>query len=875
MQTLKMDFQSQSTPPVVPVMQSDAQSRFIGIALYDGGVAYEAPEGASYTVQYHGPGPNNMGWYDTITLSSGTRKAVTVDSTNKNIITLELAEQALRVNGNVFINLCVITSTGYMLHTFPILCRVTGAAYVDPVAVRSFFYVTGITNDQWLAYVTACQDAQKRAEAAAAAFQTDPTLSVSGKAADAAKVGEAVNAEAERAKGVESQIKEGLGDIQASVDYGIFPTQQGISKIISVANRAKIVTDNISDSKIEMLAYCDKIQSEIPTPTNQVDIPFAKKIKISIQTGNIAPNYNSISSNIIASNNDYNSKGVIKILPNVPYCLSMSAEAGYSDGRVYVFDSSMKLINTYSIEYATTYKVSRFITPENAAYISYYSAVGNTSNAKPCLTIGYKYVGYPVGGVSKEIEANALFGNVKGIKDTVESQHGRIVKVKRTHYQKVPIEKVTKSAFSNRFILSGKELDYMPKIKSSASDNIISNFFAATNSPKGNDNCIAIEINNNISFGYDFSKSVDEFREYFTNHPLYIMYPLKDEVVTFITNNDVELIGSAAIYCNENLDAKYFYSGDDYKKGVNITLTSSLTFDEAKAIITSCVKVGINSFALMTSDAFENNTSSAIKPIKEGVLSLLEKTTKYINSLGCFVTLRCACHSATNPGGENVTPQNLDTWFTAWENRVKTYLDIAYPLNVHSVAIANELKTLTEDSKCKPYWVRTINNLKADYPNIKCAINFNIYDKNNLCFDLFDIIGFNCYPCLTRYGLNESDEILMSSFYNDIYNDNFIGKLIELNNLYPKKTIWISEIGTQSQENGLFQTWQNNYSPSIENQGVQSKYYRLFFEMVDRHENSGIFIWSVYDARDNGFSFLNKKARAIVNKYWNNGMEVL
>lgn len=192
MQTLKMDFQSQSTPPVVPVMQSDSQSRFIGIALYDGGVAYEAPEGAHYTVQYCGPGANNMGWYDTITLSSGTRKAVTVDSTSKNVVTLELAEQALRVNGNVFINLCVVTNTGYMKHTFPILCRVTGAAFPDTVAVQSFFYVTGITSEQWLAYVTACQDAQKRAEAAAEKFEIDPTLSVEGKAADAAKVGEAV-----------------------------------------------------------------------------------------------------------------------------------------------------------------------------------------------------------------------------------------------------------------------------------------------------------------------------------------------------------------------------------------------------------------------------------------------------------------------------------------------------------------------------------------------------------------------------------------------------------------------------------------------------------------------------------------------------------
>lgn len=219
MQTLKMDFQSQSTPPVVPVMQSDAQSRFIGITLYNGGVPYEAPAGASYTVQYRGPGANNMGWYDTIQLSSGTRKAVIVDSASKNVVTLELAEQALRVSGNVFVNLCVVTNTGYMLKTFPILCLVTGASFPDTVAVQSFFYVTGITSEQWLAYVTACQDAQKRAEAAknraeaaAAAFQTDPTLSISGKAADAAKVGEEVN-----------QLKEKKVDKPSTTDDGKIP----------------------------------------------------------------------------------------------------------------------------------------------------------------------------------------------------------------------------------------------------------------------------------------------------------------------------------------------------------------------------------------------------------------------------------------------------------------------------------------------------------------------------------------------------------------------------------------------------------------------------------------------------------------------------
>lgn len=243
MQTLKMDFQSQSTPPVVPVMQSDAQSRFIGLTLYDGGVPYSAPSGAQYTVQYRGSGANNMGWYDTIQLSSGTRKAVVVSSSSPNVVTLELAEQALRVNGKVEVSLCVVNNTGYKLNTFPIICRVTGAPYVDPVAVRSYFYVTGLTSEQWLAYVTACQDAQKRAEDAAAKLVIDSTLTQEGQAADAKAVG---------------QIKEDLNILQLAntVTYkdGFF---------INPKNGEEIVNDSYSASNYIYIGDCKKIKISV------------------------------------------------------------------------------------------------------------------------------------------------------------------------------------------------------------------------------------------------------------------------------------------------------------------------------------------------------------------------------------------------------------------------------------------------------------------------------------------------------------------------------------------------------------------------------------------------------------------------------------
>ena len=166
MQILKLDFQSQGLPPIVPVMQHDSRSRYIGIALYNGGSPYQAPDGAVYTVQYRGPGAGNIGWYDTIRVGDTTHPAVTLDADSPHIITMELAEQALCRSGDVRVNLCVLTDSGYMLTSFDIIARVT-AAYPDEAAVASYFYVAGLSSAKWLAYVAACQQARQRAEAAA------------------------------------------------------------------------------------------------------------------------------------------------------------------------------------------------------------------------------------------------------------------------------------------------------------------------------------------------------------------------------------------------------------------------------------------------------------------------------------------------------------------------------------------------------------------------------------------------------------------------------------------------------------------------------------------------------------------------------------
>lgn len=241
MQILKMDFQSQSAPPVVPVMQSDAQSRFIGIALYNGGTPYKAPDGAVYTVQYRGEGANNFGWYDQILTASGMHAAVTVDADSPHIVTLELAEQALRRPGDVHVNLCVMgPDTGYELRTFDIIARVGGAAYPDDVAVQSYFFVTGVSSSSWLSYVSTCLEAQQAAEKAVTLAENSATT--------AKKAAASASADAKNAQDNASSAKEAADQITfiANGCKGYYSTAQDLRDAYptAVAGSWAIVAEN-------------------------------------------------------------------------------------------------------------------------------------------------------------------------------------------------------------------------------------------------------------------------------------------------------------------------------------------------------------------------------------------------------------------------------------------------------------------------------------------------------------------------------------------------------------------------------------------------------------------------------------------------------
>lgn len=207
MQRIKIDFDNPGLPKRLDVMENDAQSRFFEAELYQGGKAYSAPSGATYSIMYHGFGPQNEGWYDTINDGAGKRAACTVSG---NVVTCEIARQALQVPGHMTVIVCVTASNGYMLKGWPITANVRNDDYNDGEEVEMYFNLSGNVSNSI--------DQLKKAMAEAEQAKKD----IETKAAEAlASIPEDYTALDAKVK----QLKEDIGKLDESVKKKVEPNK--------------------------------------------------------------------------------------------------------------------------------------------------------------------------------------------------------------------------------------------------------------------------------------------------------------------------------------------------------------------------------------------------------------------------------------------------------------------------------------------------------------------------------------------------------------------------------------------------------------------------------------------------------------------------
>lgn len=211
MQQVRIDFDNPGLPQSLGVVEGESQSRIFQAALYKSGAAYTAPAGAVYSIMYRGFGPQNQGWYDTIEDGAGKRAACTVSG---NVVTCELARQALRVPGHLTVVLCVSDAKGYMLKNWPIMADVRNDGYEDTGEIEMYFNLSGLAGN----YLTQLEKAMANAETTKNTLTSTSAQVQKDIDAKAAAALESIPEEYTELDGSVKQLKEDLTGVEGIID---------------------------------------------------------------------------------------------------------------------------------------------------------------------------------------------------------------------------------------------------------------------------------------------------------------------------------------------------------------------------------------------------------------------------------------------------------------------------------------------------------------------------------------------------------------------------------------------------------------------------------------------------------------------------------
>lgn len=216
MQQVRIDFDNPGLPQSLGVVEGESQSRIFQAALYKSGAAYTAPAGAVYSIMYRGFGPQNQGWYDTIEDGAGKRAACTVSG---NVVTCELARQALRVPSHLTVVLCVSDAKGYMLKSWPIMADVRNDGYEDTGEIEMYFNLSGLAGN----YLTRLEKAMADAEATKNNLISTSTQAQKDIDAKAAETLKTIPESYTELDGSVKQLKENVADINSRFSrYNLF-----------------------------------------------------------------------------------------------------------------------------------------------------------------------------------------------------------------------------------------------------------------------------------------------------------------------------------------------------------------------------------------------------------------------------------------------------------------------------------------------------------------------------------------------------------------------------------------------------------------------------------------------------------------------------
>lgn len=203
MQIINLDISKRAEVPAVHAKQHDVGRTFQAV-ITDGDAPYAIPKGAVFSVWYSGTG--GTGNYSTV----GGHSAFSVSG---NTVTVEFSSAMLNCKGGGLMCLAMNDSKGTQLGFWDIPYFVEALPGADEPDAQQYY-------DAFAEVVAHAISASEQAQAAADKLKLDKTLSVSGRAAEAAAVGEALESKAPHGFGLGGAKKIAFADLDSTYAPG-------------------------------------------------------------------------------------------------------------------------------------------------------------------------------------------------------------------------------------------------------------------------------------------------------------------------------------------------------------------------------------------------------------------------------------------------------------------------------------------------------------------------------------------------------------------------------------------------------------------------------------------------------------------------------
>lgn len=318
-------------------------------------------------------------------------------------------------------------------------------------------------------------------------------------------------------------------------------------------------------------------------------------------------------------------------------------------------------------------------------------------------------------------------------------------------------------------------------------------------------------------------------------------------------------------------------TNNNFEKGINVALfrkIEKVELPKLEETLDRLKKKGVTHISLVFYIFQEDKWTTEIyqdphlTPSEDQLISYIRLVKKKGFSLQLRPLLGLKKYANNSEGRWNITPKNINLWFSSYERQILKYAALAAEEKVQVFGIGSEMSSLSGKTS---QWKDLVRNVKNVYKGkILYAANWDEVVSGSFATNIdwltqVDIIGIDAYfPLEVEKNADASDLLNAWEKWAHVFT-----RFQQVD-----KQIIVSEVGISSITDHFNSPWEFDFEEGDIDLLAQEKYYEATFRFL-MPKVSGIYWWVVNDGlapekprEDKSFSPLGKPAEEVLKKWY-------